>query len=163
MKKMKRLLILLFVLVGGTALSFAYDGYNQHMSPDEFRAKQKAFIIEKADLTQAEADKFFPLYFELQDKKKEVNDKVWKLMRKGKDNKMTDAQYEEIILQIYDLRIESDKLDKTYYTKYKKVLSAKKIFQIQRAESRFHREMLKAAQQRKDGPPQQQSQQRGKK
>lgn len=156
MKKMKRLLVLLFVFIGGATLSFAYDGYNQHLSPDEFRAKQKAFIIEKANLTQAEADKFFPLYFELQDKKREINDNAWKLMRKGKDDKMTDAQYEEIILQIYDLRIESDKLDKTYYAKYKKVLSPKKIFQIQRAESKFHREILKTAQQRKDEPlPQQ--------
>lgn len=160
MKKMKRLLILLFILVGGTTLSFAYDGYHQHLSPDEFRAKQKAFISEKAGLTAEEADKFFPLYFELQGKKKEVNDKAWNLLRKGKDDKMTDAQYEEIILRVYDLRIESDKLDKVYYEKYKKVLSPKKIFHVQRAESRFHREMLKTAQQRR-GEPQQQ--QRGKK
>lgn len=140
-------------------MSFAYDGYNQHLSPEEFRAKQKAFITEKAGLTDSEADKFFPLYFELQDKKKDFNDRIWKLMRKGKDDKMTDAQYEEIILQVYDIRIETDNLDKTYYAKYKKVLSPKKIFMVQRAESRFHREMLKTAQEqrRKEQP------QRGKK
>lgn len=147
---MKKLLILLFILVGGTALSFAYDGYHQHLSPDEFRAKQKAFISEKAELTDDEADKFFLLYFELQSKKKDINDKAWKLLRKGKDDKsMTEAQYEEIILQVYDLRIESDKLDKVYYAKYKKVLSPKKIYQVQRAEARFHREMLKTAQQKR--------------
>lgn len=156
MKKMKRLLILLFILVGGTTLSFAYDGYHQHLSPEEFKAKQKAFILEKAGLTSEEADKFFPLYFELQSKKKEINDKAWNLLRKGKDDKMTDAQYEEIILKVYDLRIESDKLDKTYYAKYKKVLSPKKIFMVQRAESRFHREMLKTAQQRRGEPQQKQ-------
>lgn len=156
---MKKLLILLCILIGGATLSFAYDGYNQHLSPEEFRAKQKAFITEKAGLTDSEADKFFPLYFELQDKKKDFNDRIWKLMRKGKDDKMTDAQYEEIILQVYDIRIETDNLDKTYYAKYKKVLSPKKIFMVQRAESRFHREMLKTAQEqrRKEQP------QRGKK
>ncbi len=116
--------------------------------------------FEKAGLTDSEADKFFPLYFELQDKKKDFNDRIWKLMRKGKDDKMTDAQYEEIILQVYDIRIETDNLDKTYYAKFKKVLSPKKIFQVQRAESRFHREILKTAQQQRKGESQPQ---RGKK
>ena len=162
MKKMKRLLILLLILLGGTTLPFAYGGNHQHLSPDEFKVKQKAFITEKAELTKTEAGKFFPLYFELQDKKKEINDKAWKLMRKGREDKMTDAQYEGMILQVYDLRIESAKLDKVYYAKYKKVLSAKKIYQVQRAESKFHREMLKSAQQRKDNPPAKQPQ-RGKK
>ena len=156
--KMKRLLILLCILTGGTILSSAYDGYNQHLSPDEFKAKQKAFITEKAGLTEKEAGKFFPLYFELQDKKREINDKAWELMRKGKDNKMTDAQYEEIILQVYDLRIETDNLDKTYYAKFKKALSPGKIFQVQRAEARFHREILKTAQ-----PPRKGEQQKEKK
>lgn len=145
--KMKRLFILLCVLISGMTLSFAYDGYNQHLSPEEFRIKQKAFITEKAELTDKEADKFFPQYFDLQDKKKDFNDRIWKLMRKGKDEKMTDAQYEELILQIYDLRIEMDNLDKTYYAKFKKILSPKKIFLVQRAESRFYREILKTAQQ----------------
>ena len=145
--KMKKLLVLLCVLVGGVTMSFAYDGHDQNLSPEEFKAKQQAFITEKAGLTEKEAKSFFPLYFELQDKKKESNDRIWKLMRKSRDDQMTDAQYEEIILQIYDLRIEASKLDKTYYTKFKGILSPKKIFSVQRAESRFHREMLKTAQQ----------------
>jgi hypothetical protein len=153
--KMKKLFILLCISsIGWTTSSFAYDGHNQHLSPDEFKAKQKAFITEKAGLTEKEANKFFPLYFELQDKKKEINDKAWELMRKGKDDKMTDAEYEEIILQVYDLRIETENLDKTYYVKFKKALSPKKIFQVQRAEARFHREILKTAQQPHKGEPQ---------
>lgn len=48
----------------------AADGCNQRLSPAEFRARQKAYITEKAGLTKEEAARFFPLYFELQDKKK---------------------------------------------------------------------------------------------
>lgn len=162
---MKRLIILLFILIGGTALSFAYDGCHQHLSPDEFRTKQKAFISEKAELTDKEAEKFFPIYFELQDKKKELSDKAWKLMRKSKDEKLTDAQYEEILLKVYDLRIKSDELEKNYYARFKKVLSPKKIYYVQRAEMRFHREILKGVQQRRANAPQRKSDapQRGKK
>lgn len=100
---MKRLIILLFIICGFTPLLWAMDGCNQQrLSPEEFRAKQKAFIIEKAGLNKEEAAKFFPVYFELQDKKKALNDKAWGLLRKGKDDKTTEAQYAEILKGVYD-------------------------------------------------------------
>ena len=143
---MKRLIILLFIICGFTPLLWAMDGCNQkRLSPEEFRAKQKAFIIEKAGLNKEEAAKFFPVYFELQDKKKALNDKAWGLLRKGKDDKTTEAQYAEILKGVYDARSASDKLERDYYEKFKKILSNKKIYMVQKAEMRFHRELLKSA------------------
>lgn len=143
---MKRLIILLFIICGFTPLLWAMDGCNQQrLSPEEFRAKQKAFIIEKAGLNKEEAAKFFPVYFELQDKKKALNDKAWGLLRKGKDDKTTEAQYAEILKGVYDVRSASDKLERDYYEKFKKILSNKKIYMVQKAEMRFHRELLKNA------------------
>ncbi|MEY8707977.1 hypothetical protein AALK94_11700 [Bacteroides faecichinchillae] len=141
---MKKLIALVVLLCGFVPFLLAADGCEQHLTPDEFRAKQKAFIIEQAGLTKEEATKFFPIYFELQDKKKKLNDDSWTLMRKGKEDNATEAQYEEIIGKICDNRIEADRLDKTYLDKFKKILTWKKIFLVQRAETRFHREMLKA-------------------
>ena len=94
-------------------------------------------------MTKEEAAKFFPIYFELQDKKKKLNDESWDLMRKGKDDKTTEAQYEEINEKVANNRIAADQLDKTYLGRFKKILSSKKIFLVQRAEMRFHREMIK--------------------
>lgn len=143
---MKRLIILLFIICGFTPLLWAMDGCNQQrLSAEEFRAKQKAFIIEKAGLNKEEAAKFFPVYFELQDKKKALNDKAWGLLRKGKDDKTTEAQYAEILKGVYDARSASDKLERDYYEKFKKILSNKKIYMVQKAEMRFHRELLKNA------------------
>lgn len=143
---MKRLIILLFIICGFTPLLWAMDGCNQQrLSPEEFRAKQKAFIIEKAGLNKEEAAKFFPVYFELQDKKKALNDKAWGLLRKGKDDKTTETQYAEILKGVYDARSASDKLERDYYEKFKKILSNKKIYMVQKAEMRFHRELLKNA------------------
>ena len=143
---MKRLIILLFIICGFTPLLWAMDGCNQQrLSPEEFRAKQKALIIEKAGLNKEEAAKFFPVYFELQDKKKALNDKAWGLLRKGKDDKTTEAQYAEILKGVYDARSASDKLERDYYEKFKKILSNKKIYMVQKAEMRFHRELLKSA------------------
>lgn len=153
---MRKLIILLLIVFGFIPLLRAADGVHQHLSPDEFRAKQKAFITERADLSKEEAAKFFPIYFELQDKKKELSDKAWKLLRQGKDDKTTEAQYDGILDGVYDTRIASDKLEKVYYERFKKILSCKKIFMIQKAEMRFHRELLKGVHRNDDG-------QRGKK
>ncbi|NDV57917.1 hypothetical protein [Bacteroides sp. 519] len=140
---MKRIVLLLIILIGSVSLMKAYDGPLQNLSPEEFRQKQKTFITEKAGLTAVEAEKFFPLYFELQDKKKELNDKAWQQLHKGKDDNLTNDEYEKIMLEVYDLRMASDQLDKTYYIKFKTVLSPKKIYMVQRAEMRFHRELVK--------------------
>ena len=94
--------------------------------PKSFVPNKKRFITEKAGLTSEEAAKFFPLYFELQDRKKQLNDEAWKLLRQGKEWKTTEAQYEEIMEGVYDARIASDRLDKTYFDKFKKILSCKK-------------------------------------
>lgn len=143
---MKKLIVLLFMIGGVMPLLWGNDGCDQHLSPEQFRAKQKAFLTEKAKLTDEEAAKFFPLYFELQDRKKELNDEAWKLIRKGKDENMSEERYEEILEGVYDARIASDRLDKTYFEKFKKILSCKKIYLVQKAEMRFHRELLRGMQ-----------------
>lgn len=110
---------------------------------EEFRSHQEAFLTKEASLTTQEAKQFFPLYFELQDKKEVCNREAWEQIRKaGKDN-LTDAEYMKIIEATIQSRITSDKLDMEYVKKYKKFLSAKKIFDVQQAETRFHRELLK--------------------
>lgn len=140
---MKKLIVLLWIVCSVAPLLRAAGGPEQHLTPGEFRAKQKAFIAERAGLSKEEAAKFFPVYFELQDRKKQLNDEAWKLLRSGRDEKTTEAQYEEILEGVYDARIASDRLDKTYFEKFKKILPCKKIYLVQKAEMRFHRELLK--------------------
>ena len=116
---MKKLIALVVLLCGFMPVLWAADGCDQHLSREEFRNKQKAFIIEQAGLTKEEAAKFFPVYFELQEKKKKLNDESWSLMRRGKDDKTTEAQYEEIVAKVCDNRIAADRLDKSYLDRFK--------------------------------------------
>jgi|EP01107_Rhizomastix_libera_P003593 hypothetical protein len=140
---MKRLFLVLMVSFIGIIGAFAQDGHRSKMSPEEFRQKQEAFITDKAELTQDEAAKFFPIYFELQDKKRALNDRAWSQIRKGKKEKMTEAEYEAIITNVLNARIASDKLEKAYFYRFKGILSCEKIFKVQGAEMRFHRELIK--------------------
>lgn len=150
---MKRLIVLFMCLVGSMTMLWATGGdEQQRLSLEEFRAKQQAYITEKAGLTQDEAAKFFPIYFELQEKKKQLNDKVWELLRKGKAGNVSEIEYEEIMEGVYDTRIASDRLEKSYFESFKKILSCKKIYLIQKAEMRFHRELLRGM--KDEGGPQ---------
>ena len=148
---MKKWIVLFSMILCSISLVRATDKVNQQMSPAEFRAKQQAFITEQAGLTKEEAAKFFPGYFELQDRKKQLNDEIWNLMKKGRAEDVTEAQYNEILEGVYDARIASDRLDKTYYEKFKKILTCEQIYYVQRAEMRFHRELLKNVQGHKKG------------
>jgi len=140
---MKKVFLFLMISCLGIIGVFAQEWGKPKMSPEEFRQKQEAFIIEKAKLTKEEATKFFPLYFELQEKKKLLNDKAWAEFKKGKKENKSEAEYEAIITSLMNARIASDKLEKAYFYKFKTFLSCEKIFKIQGAEMRFHRELLK--------------------
>ena len=66
-------------------------------------------------------------------------------IKKGRDSKTTDEQYDEILRKIYDLRIASDKLSGPIIKDSREsCLHGKYIF-IQRAEMRY-RELLKGVQ-----------------
>lgn len=141
---MKKLIVLWIMCLGLVPVTLSAAGGNdQHLTEQEFRAKQQAFITEKAGLTEGEAQKFFPLYFKLQDEKKQLNDKAWRLMRQGRKEKLTEEGYEKILEGVYEARIASDELEKAYFEKFRKILSCKKIYDVQQAEMRFHRAWLK--------------------
>jgi hypothetical protein len=126
----------------------------QRLTPQEFKAKQQAYITSAAGLTTDEAEKFFPLYFELQDKKKALNDDIWKLMKEGRKETTGEARCAEIVEEVYDVRISIDKLDKSYVQKFKKIISGKKMLLVQDAEVRFRRDMLKGLGHRQPQPKQ---------
>lgn len=112
----------------------------------EFRAKKQAYMAKKADLTQEETERFFPLYFEFQDKKKEINKGAWGNAKKGIKPETSEEQYEEIIDNYFDEQERIARLEKEYIKRYREILSNKKIYMLYLAEIKFSRNMLKILQ-----------------
>ena len=113
---------------------------------EDFRAKKQAYMTQKAELTEEESKNFFPLYFELQDKKKEANKKAWEGAGKGKDPQTTEQEYEGIIDEFFNSQHYLIDLEKEYIDKYRKVLTDRKIYMIYWAEIKFNRNMMKILQ-----------------
>lgn len=139
---MKKAALFLY-LVMALSLMSARAHFPQRLSPEEFRARQQAYLTERIGLTDEEATKFFPLYFELQDKKKEVNDEYWKLFHRDATKEMSEKEFKKFLIKNFDTRIEVAELEKTYIDKFLKVISAQKLSKLYMAEANFHREMLK--------------------
>ena len=138
---MKRTLHILVLLI--LCSVSVVQAQNRPMNKQQFRERQKNFLIEKAKLTPEEAKAFFPLYFELQEKKHNLNQEAWGKLRREQKEKLTDSEYSKMIDDVAKARIAADQLEYEYLQEYKKILSAKKIYRIQRAEMHFHRDLLK--------------------
>lgn len=114
----------------------------QHLDPEEFIRLQKEFITKEAGLSEKEASQFFKLYFELQDKKRDNNHKINRLMKKMNGN-LAEKDYAVILDEIYQLRQVNTKLEADYYHEYTKVISSKKVYKVMKAESQFRRKIIR--------------------
>ena len=116
---------------------------HKKVSKKEFRDRQAAFIAEKAQLTQEESADFFPVYFELQDKKKKINERLVQAIRNNRNQETSEKEYDEMINLWLDVREDQTELETTYTKKFRQILSAEKLFKVMHAEMRFHRNMMK--------------------
>lgn len=115
-------------------------------SEEEFQNKKQAYIMQEAGLSADEAKQFFPIYFELQNKKKAINRAAWKIAQKGKLPQTTESEYNDILNEFIIAEEQNSELDKEYLKKYQAVLSNKKIYMVFCAEIKFNRNMLKIIQ-----------------
>ena len=116
-------------------------------SPAEYAKQQREFFTQNAGLTQEEADAFFPIYNELQQKKREINREIRMAMRQEGGAEMSEEQSLKTIDARANANIRIAELEKEYLKKFKEVLPASKILKVQNAEEQFNSQILKDIQQ----------------
>ena len=141
---MKKFIFASFLLLITTMTAGAQENNRKlHFSPEEFQAKQRAYITEKAELSPEEADAFFPLFFELQKKKFDLERGARKDFRKQRGEHMTEEECRNFVYKMADTKIEIAKLEREYTDKYLQVLPACKVRRVQHAEGSFQRDLMK--------------------
>ena len=139
----KYLFVSLLMFLAAITASAQENKRKPHFSPEEFQAKQRAYITEKAELTKEEADAFFPLFFELQKKKFELERNARKGFKRQRNEKMTKEDCRKFVYNMADVKIEIAKLEREYTDKYLDVLSPCKLLKVQHAEGSFQRDLMK--------------------
>ena len=133
---------------------------NEQFSPAEYAQQQREFIIKNAELTSQEADVFFPIFDELQQKKRELNRGTRRFMREAAGPDASDEQCLKAIEARAETNIKIAELEKESLPKFKEVLPASKILKVQNAEEQFNSQILKDIQQSRGHQFQQQGPQR---
>ena len=139
MKTFKYILIL-------TLLSF----YASAQTPkDKIEQYRIAFITKEVNLTVEEAKVFWPVYNKYRDELEALrsNNKV------DLDNidytKLTDEEVEKKAKEIFVLKQSELDIQKKYYTEFKKVIPAKKVLRLIKADADFKKQLVKLLQERR--------------
>jgi hypothetical protein len=142
---MRKFILASLLLFITTMTAGAQENNNRkpHFSPEEFQAKQRTYITEKAELSPEEAEAFFPLFFELQKKKFDLERSARKDFKRQRGVQMTEEECRNFVYKMADTKIEIAKLERKYTDKYLKVLPACKVRRVQHAEASFQRHLMK--------------------
>ncbi|MBQ5896677.1 MAG: hypothetical protein IIW75_08970 [Bacteroidaceae bacterium] len=144
--------LLLFV-IALTASAQEQQNKRPHFSPEEFQAKQRAYITDKAGLSPEEAEAFFPLFFELQKKKFELERNARKDFKRQRGERMSEDECRKFVYNMADVKIEVAKLEREYTDKYLEVLPACKVRRVQHAENSFQRHLMKEMMEHRNNRP----------
>jgi len=124
------------------------QGHRGEKSP-EMRAKIEAqkisFITQQVELSPEEAQKFWPLYNEMNKKKDAFHLEFRQLIRslKGDSKNLSEDELIKISDRMAELKVEKAKMEREYHYKFKKVLSARQILDLHLAEKQFQGMLLR--------------------
>ena len=138
MNNMKKIIITSICLLMVLAAS-AQQG-QRRFSPERFQAEMEQYIIQEAKLSTQEADRFLPIFREMHQKQRVIYECQRQLRH---TNLYDETAYMEAIRKNDQMDIELKTIQKNYHEKFMTVLPASKVFDVIRAEDRFHREMWK--------------------
>jgi len=155
---MKKLtIIIVAVLLNSFQLAVAQNEL-EPSKREKLDALKVAYLTNELNLTPTEAQSFWPLYNELEDKMKEVRKERRdnRIGTKSNYAELTDAQLSAAVNR--ELALEQQELDlkKEYNERFKKILPMKKVAKLHVAEQGFRKELLHRAKDRTKipgGPP----------
>ena len=125
-------------------LSAQQDGGSLSLS--KYKEEREKFLIREVGLTETEAKIFIPLTNDLLKKKYDLNRQArQELGRILKKERLTDADYLEIVDKNIEIKQKEAQLEKEYYLKFKKILPPEKLYKYQKAEMQFMRMAVKRA------------------
>ncbi|MDO4160579.1 MAG: hypothetical protein Q4D41_09000 [Prevotellaceae bacterium] len=137
---MKRTLAILLLSLLVLNVSAQKKRFKNDFSPEKFQIELEQFITRNACLTPQEASKFFPLYNEMRDKQRSLNDEKKQLKR---IKPVTEAECKKYIQEIDKIDLEVKQLQRRYHEEFMRMLPASKVYDIIKAEDKFHRQAFK--------------------
>lgn len=140
MNSAKKIVFIAIFLMG----TLTFYGQNK-FDKDKIKALKVAYITEHLNLTSKEAQTFWPIYNQYQDKMNVLREKEWgEIRKKMRDiDSLSEKEASELLTSFVNLKDDQQKLDKGLYAQLSKALSAKKTFLLIKTEDDFKRQLIK--------------------
>ena len=113
---------------------------------ERVRAEKVAFLTEEIDLTESEAQVFWPIYNEIQKKAQrdgfEAVKNAYDAMAKGVEEKKGSKEMEKLVKAYIDAKEKNEGIETKYLNKLLKVLPAEKVARYYVAEEKFRHQQI---------------------
>ncbi|MDG1333117.1 MAG: hypothetical protein P8P74_12360 [Crocinitomicaceae bacterium] len=156
--------VLTFAIALFSFYGLSQDGKPRQTKQDKIEQLKIAYITKELDLSTEEAEKFWPVYNDMNDALKEEKKTRRTKSQELKKNfeTLTEKEIEEKTIAILDSEIAEAKLKKDHTEKIAKVIGYKKMVQLLRVEKQFKKELLNRLNEgQRQGPRQGQGGRRG--
>jgi hypothetical protein len=116
----------------------------QEQTREKLEAYRIAFFTKRLNLTPQEAEKFWPLYNEFQDKKNKIQVEKLRINRNFNQNELNMSEKEMIEAgdRFIALDVQGAALAQEYHVKFKEVLSPVKVLRLYQAENQYRMQLL---------------------
>lgn len=138
-----RILYLLCVLAIPLAMNAQRQGEQFSETIEKYKAEKVAFLSDKLDLTVQEAEKFWPVYNEFQEKSDKLRHQGKPSFRRPDPDNLSTKEMEELMDTKFQNDLKMAKLAQNYHKQYKEILPLKKVFILYQAEQEFMGTMLR--------------------
>ena len=149
MKKVISVLCLLAVLATGALAQEQQQRGRQGRGGEGWRervrAEKVAFLTEQIDLTESEAQVFWPIYNQLQNEQRENFEavrKAYEAMEKGVNEGKTGKEMEKLVEAYVDAKDKNEGIETKYLNKLMKALPAEKVARYYVAEEKFRHQQI---------------------
>lgn len=145
---MKKNILLLFLMHIAFLNSFTTKAQTKKDSSDKIRAYKIAFLTEKLNLTEIEAQKFWPIYNKYDKKRMELHKEERysikkKILKNGGIEELSEKDSQQILKTIQSINKQQYEVKTLFEYKLSKILSSKKILTLKIAEHEFNRKLMR--------------------
>ena len=112
---------------------------------ERVRAEKVAFLTEEIDLTESEAQVFWPIYNEIQKSQRDGFEAVknaYDARAKGVEEKKSSKEMEKLVKAYIDAKEKNEGIETKYLNKLLKVLPAEKVARYYVAEEKFRHQQI---------------------
>lgn len=116
---------------------------------EKLESAKVAFITQRIDLTPDQAEKFWPLYHQHQEKKSILMKNMHELVKTG-DREINDEEAIALINKKFEMEQELLELDKIFFSNIVEVITPVQAFKLEDVNRAFTRQIYRMQKSRKD-------------